>query len=116
MYETKIQRLDFIIEKLKGLTPSNLCKKEHDKLVNIYDKLNRIMSNNISISNLKVNNIINKLELLNPISTLKRGYSVTYKEGNAITDVNNLNEGDSLLIRLYNGEVESKVISTKEVK
>ena len=116
MYETKIQRLDFIIEKLKGLTPSNLCKKEHDKLVNIYDKLNRIMSNNISISNLKVNNLINKLELLNPISTLKRGYSVTYKDNKAITDVNKLNEGDSLLIRLYNGEVESKVISTKEVK
>ena len=44
--------------------------------------------------------IIDKLELLNPINTLKRGYSITYFNNKVITDSINLKEKDELNINI----------------
>ena len=59
-------------------------------------------------------NIIDKLELINPLSVLKRGYSVTYKDNNIVKDIKNINKDDIICIKLQNGIVESKVIDVKE--
>ena len=116
MYETKIQRLDFIIEKLSTVNPISICEKEKEKLVNFNDKINSIIRNKYNITLLKYSNLITKLEILNPISTLKRGYSVTYKDNKAVTDIKKIKIDDKLNIRIFNGEVKVKVFDIKEVK
>ena len=50
-----------------------------------------------------------KLQLLSPENVLKRGYSITLKDGKAVTDAAVLAQGDSLVTRFYRGEVRSKV-------
>ena len=53
--------------------------------------------------------------MVNPLSTLKRGYSITYKDGKALTDIKNIKAKDSLTIRLYNGEASVVVTNIKEM-
>ena len=62
-----------------------------------------------------LDNIINKLELLNPLSSLKRGFSVTYKNNKLVKDINDINIDDELNIKISNGEIIAKVTNKKEV-
>ena len=50
-----------------------------------------------------------KLQLLSPENVLKRGYSITLKNGKAVTDAAELQAGDSLVTRFYQGEISSIV-------
>lgn len=50
-----------------------------------------------------------KLRLLSPENILKRGYSITLKDGRAVTQANALQPGDRLVTRFYEGEVTSTV-------
>lgn len=115
MYETKMQRLDFLIDKLHSLNPSVLCEKEFVRLNNLSEKINRIMQNKLDTTRLQYKSLIEKLELVNPLSTLKRGYSITYKDGKALTDIKNIKAKDILTIRLYNGEASVVVTNIKEM-
>lgn len=115
MYETKKQRLDWLLDKIESVNPTIICNREATRLENINDKLNRIMKNKVESTTLRYNNLIEKLELVNPLSTLKRGYSVAYKEGSPITDIHKVKKEDILNVRVYNGEVNVSVIDTKEV-
>ena len=65
--------------------------------------------NYINNSNLKINNVIEKLEVLNPLNSLKRGYSIVKKDGKSIKDVKNLKENDIINIELNNGIIKSTV-------
>lgn len=50
-----------------------------------------------------------KISLINPVNILKRGYSITFKNGRVIKDVDNINEGDIIETQLYKGKIKSKV-------
>lgn len=115
MYETKIQRLDFLLDKLHTLNPIFLCGKERTNLKNIRETLERIMQNKLGTTILKYQGLIEKLELVNPIFTLKRGYSVTYKQDKAVVDIHTLKKDDVIKLRVYNGEAMVSVLDTKEV-
>ena len=51
-----------------------------------------------------------KLRLLSPENVLRRGYSITLKEGRAVTNAANLHPGDRLVTRFHEGEVTSEVL------
>ena len=48
-------------------------------------------------------------QLLSAEATLKRGYSITFKDGKAIRSVKDVKKGDKIISRLKDGEFESEV-------
>ncbi len=59
-----------------------------------------------------------KIHILSPQNTLKRGYSLTLKDGKAVTDASTLNVGDTVTTMLAEGSITSIVkslLSTKNV-
>ncbi len=54
--------------------------------------------------------VFNKLELLNPMLTIKRGYTLTKKDGKVVSKSKDLEKGDLIEIEFSDGNVESKVI------
>lgn len=54
-------------------------------------------------------NIISRLEALNPLSVLKRGYSSVSKDGKIIKNADELNTDDIIRIRFHKGEKEAKI-------
>ena len=63
--------------------------------------------------NNKYSNLINKLSVLNPLNTLKRGYSITKLDNKVISNVKDIKVNDTLNIKLSDGEIISTV---KEIK
>jgi len=50
------------------------------------------------------------VRLLNPENILKRGYSLTLKEGRVVKSVDDLQIGEAIETRLAKGKVKSKII------
>ncbi len=56
--------------------------------------------------------MIEKLELLNPLGVLKRGYSIVYKDDKVISNTLKIKENDLLKIKLLKGDID---VIVKEV-
>ena len=55
------------------------------------------------------NNLVNKLKVLNPLDTLKRGYSIVRLKDRVVSDSISLKAGDVIQIEFRDGIVKSKV-------
>ena len=102
-----IQLSDFS-NQLKNKTERIISKKK-DGIVFVK---NQFKSNNRLIFqklNLSLENISNKIELLNPENILKRGYSITYKNGKRIKDFNKIQENDEIITQLFSGFIRSNI-------
>lgn len=109
MYNNKAQTLDNLIEIINKAI-LNKIEKEHTRLNEF--KNNYILKNPDILYKTKMDklsNIIEKLELLNPISILKKGYSLTYINGNVVNSISKVNKNDKIDIRLSDGILKANV-------
>jgi len=107
--ESKSRRYDHLREKLELLSPVNRITQSYDKVnhltmkvQNYYDRYLTKQQNDYVI-------LLNKLELLNPLSIMKKGYSVTKKDGKILKSVADIKKQDQLDILLNDGSVIATV-------
>ena len=62
----------------------------------------------------KLVSLIEKLEVLNPLNTLKRGYTIVRSENHVISDIKNIKIKDNLEIEFKNGKVITQVVKVGE--
>lgn len=55
-----------------------------------------------------------KIRVMDPINTLKRGFSITYLHDKALKDAHDASSGDIVKTILYHGEIISKITSKEE--
>ena len=103
-------------ERLNTIKSSYVLKNPNmlfiDKAYNYQDLIKRVKNSMSILLDNKKNNYINllaKLEVLNPITTLKRGYTVTRKDEKVISNIKDIKKGDTIVTRVYDGKIESVV-------
>ena len=90
----------------------NFAKEIEERNQEIIDRelmLKRAIDNHITFLQNKLEGRINKIVSLNPLETLKRGYSVTMKNGESVKTVENIKIGDKLDIKITDGIIKSTV-------
>lgn len=99
------------------LTTKLLSLSPDDKIAKLYNDLDFLSQKYENNSNRIFQNTANKIELLatkleslNPVSTLKRGYSVVTNNDKTVTSVKDVKNGDTLAINVTDGKIISKVI------
>jgi len=116
LYEIKEQNLDFLIDNLnkeiKKVLESN--KVRLNKVTSSYVITNPDIIYKYKVQ--QIEHIINKLDVLNPMNTLKRGYSIVKKEDKVVSDINNINIDDVLNINIKNGNINARVIEVNDGK
>lgn len=112
--DTKKSRLSSLINSYVLKNPKNMYEIKSQKLDNLVDKLNIYIKRNINDNNNRFINILNKLDALNPINTIKRGYSITKSKDKVITSIKNISENDIITTDLVDGIIRSKVMSVEE--
>lgn len=131
LYEVKEQKLDNYIELLNRSilkmlneytirfnniksnkvlrNPLVLYDVKREKINNYITILNKNIKSNIINSKHAYDILVNKLDLLNPLNILSKGYSVVTKDNNVITKNEQLVINDKINIRLAQGNVKAKV-------
>ncbi len=103
------------INQLKNITNSiksqsiNKLKTEQQQLNNIPGQLAGILKHLFNQQESQLNLLSKTNELLNPENILKKGYSITYKNGKAVKNANELLSGDLISTKLKDGSVDSTV-------
>jgi len=114
MYEIKEQKLDIVIDNLDRV----IHKIIDNNKIRLFTSSNSYILNNPSMlykySEQKLFHVISKLEVLNPLNTLNRGYAIIKKDNKVLSSIKNINEEDIVTISLKDGEVSSKIIKVGE--
>ena len=104
---------------LKPIDKRELINKILDNTkIRLYTVKNSYVLNNPSMlykySSQKLDHIISKLEVLNPLNTLNRGYAIIKKDNKVLSSIKKIKENDVINISLKDGEVTSKIIRVGE--
>ena len=78
--------------------------------------LNRALEQTLKYKEQSVASLAGKLQALNPFSILLRGYATVSHDGEAITSVKQINENDTLDIRMADGSVRATVLQRKDIQ
>ena len=114
MIDNKKQKIDLIKESVIRILKLKL-ENNKNKLEKI--KQNYILNNPEVIYKEKQNklsNLIEKLELVNPLGVLKRGYSITKQDNKVITKIKDIKKTKPLIIKLQDGDIETEIKNIKE--
>lgn len=113
MYEIKEQNLDFLIDRLNKEMKVILdnTRIRLFKVSNSYVLTNPDILYKFKMQGLE--HLINKLEVLNPMNTLKRGYAIVKKDDKVISDIKKISTDDVINIEVKDGIINTKVIEVK---
>lgn len=110
IYEIKGMDLDSLVSKLNSVS-KNIIFDNRTKLFKLENSA--VLKNPLEITKPKrevVLRNIGKLEVLNPLNTLKRGYTLAKTDGKVVSSANDVKSGDELDIEFDDGTVNTKVI------
>lgn len=113
IYEVKAQKVDNLIEKAILLITKSLT--DNKNRLNTLDK--EVKTDMTKVLDKKTNkylNVLSKLETLNPILTIKRGYTITKYNDKSITSIKDINKKDYIKTEVCDGIITSQVIDMEE--
>ena len=94
--------------------PNIMLDSKKQKLDIMGKDINNLMKNKLEYIKMHFKNNIDKLELLNPLSVLKRGYTITYVNDKVLCDESKLNKDDMIVVKTNNRIIDAKVVNIKE--
>jgi len=112
--ESKSKRLDHVIDKLELLNPINRLIQSKIDLVNTTKSLNNYYERYIIKKQNNFAITINRLELLNPLSIMSKGYSVVKSKGKVIKSIDQINIDDQIDILVSDGVLNARIIKKRK--
>lgn len=110
--EMRLQREHFNQERVAGRIQSawNTRYLTERYRLQIEQRLSMALASRVQQEKHRLTLIENQLTLADPSLLMRRGFSVTLKNGKAVKDISTLRPGDELTTRVANGEFKSKVL------
>ena len=108
-------RNTFHLQEILSQVKSSLNNYNRNKTIQISNINEQLLSTPIIINKQKdkLHFLQNTIKLSSPDLILKRGFSITRKNGKAISNVSKLKEGEIIETELFNGKVKSEIINKK---
>lgn len=111
--DNKISKANRVLSEYKLVlnenSPEKQITKYNENLSLFRNRLESLMNEKLNTAFEKIHKNGGKLEALNPVSVLQRGYSVAEKDGKIVSSVNDVKTDDILNITLKDGKIITKV-------
>lgn len=108
-----LNQVNALNKQLELLSPIKRIEDNSKLLDNNIIKLNNMYNNLIVSENKKIDHMIDKLIILNPLNLMKKGYSIVYKDNNAISSTKDININDDINITMQDGSIKAKVLEKR---
>ena len=109
MYQIKEEKFDNLFDRLIS-SYRNLISVNANKIELLNNKLINNINNKYNNDKNNFLKVLSKLEVLNPLLTIKRGYSVVRKNNKVISSTKDLKKNDQVEIELTDGKVNMEVL------
>lgn len=106
--ETQLSRLSSSFGFLSG----RILDREKNKLVSFRQVLISGSRNILKQEAFEIKNLATSVELLSPKSILKRGFSITRKDGKVVTSATLLQQGDLIETEFFSGKASAEIKNT----
>lgn len=110
LIENEQSKLALLKDKLSLLSPSNLIDDRLNTVSILYNNALTNINNRLSVESNRFSVACARLDSLNPIKVLSRGYSITLKNEQIINTVKQLDSGDRISVRFADGDKECEVL------
>jgi len=113
IYQMKEQQLDTILEKIQLIMKATTYN-QRVRFDTLLQTAFYGVQNNQKNQKHRFEKMLNKLEVLNPILTIGRGYSITRKDSKVVESISNLKKGDTLEIELRDGKIDTEITNIEK--
>ncbi len=104
------ERLERICSREIITAPENILTVYRDRAAMLRDRSRAALSELATDERIRISGLIGRLEGLNPLAVLARGYSLVERDGVAVREAGELARGDQIDIRFNDGTVKATVI------
>ena len=109
LLHNKEQGLDMLTQRLEQKSPEKQVENEKRALEQMTARLDNAEKSYTTRWNDMLSAMTKRLELLDPANVMRRGYAFVQKGEDVITSANELNAGDRIAVRFYDGEKSALV-------
>ena len=96
--------------------PRLLLEQRMEKMESLGERLEKSSKLHLQHLNQRLLHLMDKLELMNPMNTLSRGYGmVRNKDKNVVASVREIQIGEDIYVELQDGMIYAKAVSLEEV-
>jgi len=113
MLTNKELQLDSLLDRVKAYSPKRLIEKYISRLNDSNIRINNAYNNKLTINTNRFTSLLDKLDLLNPLSIIKKGYSVVLKDNVLVSSIDKVSIKDNLEIKLQDGYLDVEVKDKK---
>ena len=104
-----VQDLDLRFERLTE-TMQGILEEERERLEDYMDVFKKTGFEQLRFKGEQLKGVVGKIDSLNPLAVLTRGYSVSLKEGKTVKSVKELTVGEQMEVRFADGKIQTTVI------
>lgn len=97
------------ISKILNINILHRFKDDHSAFNKLNIETRKAVLNYLKLKDLELSNFLKYFEFLDPVRIMKRGFSITRKNGKIIKDTNDIKIGDIIETILYKGSLSSRV-------
>nr|WP_040522850.1 exodeoxyribonuclease VII large subunit [Aliiglaciecola lipolytica] len=109
--ERRAKKMATLSQRLMTRSPINGIERQLQNNQNLTKQLNKSILNFLGKKQLQLAKSSELLDSVSPLSTLSRGYSITYRGDEIIKQSKQLNVNDEIVSRFHDGSIKSKVLS-----
>ena len=112
---TKKKILDSDAKRLELASPSSRVNSERKMLLAKYEIIDKSLASLMAKSTDNLRAAAGKLEAINPLAILARGYSITRADdGSVLNSISTIKQGDTVNILFADGEADAQILKTKK--
>ncbi|WP_298472680.1 exodeoxyribonuclease VII large subunit [uncultured Psychrobacillus sp.] len=109
LFGDKVRNFSQLDNRFKQLSPQRLITLQSKQLVTSTNQLNQAMIAAFEKNRQQFTGSLRTLEALNPLKIMDRGYSITYKNGQVIKSIDEVQKGDTIAVTLPDGQIDAIV-------
>ncbi|WP_158735193.1 exodeoxyribonuclease VII large subunit [Alteribacillus sp. YIM 98480] len=110
--ELRRERLHTFEKRLERQHPYRLLEGEQSKLNHMDEKIFKAMERYLTGKNERFKHTLQKLNILNPLEVMQRGYNVTYnRKGQLVNSIKQIEPGEQISMYIQDGTVYAKAES-----
>lgn len=107
-------RFTHVLDRLMQASPGKLIRDKRDRLQHLIETLNKDMENHLQARRYHFLMLADKLELVNPLGIMKKGFALVKKDQTIVKSVASIQQNDQVDVLMHDGSLHCQVLSKRK--